>query len=409
MQSRRNLPLDGITVIDLGQVYQGPYATYLMAKAGANVIKIEPLAGEPVRQRETVSRGSGAPFGMLNGHKKCITLDLKSEKGKDILKRLAKGADVLLENFAPGAMDRLGVGWSVMHEINPRLVYASGSGYGISGPDKDDLAMDITVQAASGLMSVTGFPEGPPVKAGPAIADFLGGIHLYAGVVTALYERQFTDTGRLVEVAMQEALFPALASNLGYMYDLGKAPPRTGNRHGGLSGAPYNVYPTCDGHIAIIALTEKHWESLLQSMGRTDLRGDPRFADGVSRVRNMDETDRIISDWSSRITREEACAALAKFRVPSAPVRDLAEVCNDEHMHERGMLEWLEHPQFGRIVIPDSPIRIHGADRLPAVVSSGLGEDTDEVLSSMLDLSQPAIDVLRAEGVIGSASRASRT
>ena len=405
MPSRRNLPLDGITVIDLGQVYQGPYATYLMAKAGANVIKIEPLAGEPVRQRETVSRGSGAPFGMLNGHKKCITLDLKSGKGKDILKRLARDADVLLENFAPGAMDRLGVGWPVMREINPRLIYATGSGYGISGPDKDNLAMDITVQAASGLMSVTGFPDGPPVKAGPAIADFLGGIHLYAGVVTALYERVFTGVGRLVEVAMQEAVFPALASNLGYMYDLGEAPPRTGNRHGGLSGAPYNVYPTLDGHIAIIALTDKHWDNLLQSMGRTDLRGDPRFSDGVSRVRNIDETDRVISDWSSKVTRDDACAALEKFRVPSAPVRDLAEVCDDGHMHGRGMLEWLEHPRFGRIVIPDSPIRIHGADRLPAVASSGLGEDTDEVLSSMLGLSQSEIDILRAEGVVGPATR----
>jgi len=404
MQRRRNLPLDGVTVIDLGQVYQGPYATYLMAKAGAKVIKIEPLAGEPVRQRDAVSRGSGTPFAMLNGHKKCITLDLKAEKGKDILKRLAKGADVLLENYAPGVMDRLGVGWTIIHELNPRLVYATGSGYGISGPDKDNLAMDVTVQAVSGLMSVTGFPEGAPVKAGPALVDFLSGIHLYAGVITALYERQFTGTGRLVEVAMQETVFPTLASNLAYMYDLGSAPPRTGNRHGGLSAAPYNVYPASDGHIAIIATRDKHWTSLLQAMGRTDLLEDRRFSDKVSRVRNIDETDRIISDWSSAITREEACAALSKWRVPSAPVRDLVEVCNDRHMHARGMLEWLDHPQFGRIVIPDSPIRIHGADRLPAAVSSRLGENTVEVLSSMLDLSEREIATLRAEGVIGPAA-----
>jgi CoA:oxalate CoA-transferase len=404
MKSRRNLPLDGVTVIDLGQVYQGPYATYLMAKAGAKVIKIEPLAGEPVRQRDAVSRGSGAPFAMLNGYKKCITLDLKTEKGRDILKRMAMSADILLENFAPGVMDRLGIGWSVLHQLNPRLVYASGSGYGISGPDKDNLAMDITIQAVSGLMSVTGFPNGPPVKAGPAVVDFLSGIHLYAGVVTALYERQFTNVGRLVEVAMEETVFPALASNLAYMYDLGKAPPRTGNRHGGLSGAPYNVYPTRDGYIAIIAMNEKHWTNLLQAMGRTDLLGDPRFSDKVSRVRNIDETDRIISDWSSQITREDACAALFRFKVPSAPVRDLVEVCDDKHMHARGMLEWIEHPQFGRIVIPDSPIRIHGTDRLPAVVSSRLGEDTDEILSSVLNLSEPEIDALRAEGVIGRVS-----
>jgi crotonobetainyl-CoA:carnitine CoA-transferase CaiB-like acyl-CoA transferase len=264
--------------------------------------------------------------------------------------------------------------------------------------------MDITVQAVAGLMSVTGFPGGAPVKAGPAVVDFLSGLHLYAGVVTALYERQFTNVGRLVEVAMEETIFPTLVSNLAYMYDLGRAPPRTGNRHGGLSGAPYNVYPTCDGYIAIIAMNEKHWTSLLQAMGRSDLMGDPRFSDKVSRVRNIDETDGIISAWSSKITREDACAALSKFKVPSAPVRDLVEVCDDKHMHARGMLEWIEHPQFGRIVIPDSPIRIHGTDRLPAVVSSRLGEDTDEILSSVLNLSEPEIDALSAEGVIGSVS-----
>jgi crotonobetainyl-CoA:carnitine CoA-transferase CaiB-like acyl-CoA transferase len=153
--------------------------------------------------------------------------------------------------------------------------------------------MDVTVQAVSGLMSVTGFPDGAPVKAGPALVDFMSGIHLYAGVMTALYERQFTGVGRLVEVAMQEAVFPALASNLAYMYDIGRAPPRTGNRHGGLSAAPYNVYPARDGHIAIIATNDKHWTNLLQAMGRTDLSEDPRFSDKVARVRNMDETDRV--------------------------------------------------------------------------------------------------------------------
>jgi crotonobetainyl-CoA:carnitine CoA-transferase CaiB-like acyl-CoA transferase len=187
------------------------------------------------------------------------------------------------------------------------------------------------------------------------------------------------------------------------MYDIGRAPPRTGNRHGGLSAAPYNVYPALDGHVAIIATNDKHWTNLLQVMGRMDLMEDPRFSDKVARVRNMDETDGLISDWSSKMTRAEACSALSKFKVPSAPVRDLEEVCNDRHMHARGMLQWLDHPQFGRIVIPDSPIRIHGADRLPAVVSSRLGADTDEVLSSMLNLSEPEIAVLRTEGVIGPA------
>ncbi len=159
---RRNLPLDGVTVIDLGQIYQGPYATFLMAKAGADVIKIEPLSGEPVRLRGAASRGAAVPFAMLNANKRGVSLNLKSERGRTILKQLAEKADVLLENYAPGVMDKLGVGWSKLSAINPRLIYASGSGYGLSGPDRDNLAMDITVQAASGMMSVTGFPDGPP-------------------------------------------------------------------------------------------------------------------------------------------------------------------------------------------------------------------------------------------------------
>ncbi len=397
----RNLPLDGVVVLDLGQVYQGPYATYLMAKAGAEVIKIEPPDGEPVRRRRAISRGAGVPFAMLNGDKRCITLNLKSTRGQDLLRALAADADVVLENYAPGVMDRLGVGWSALSAINPRLVYASGSGYGLSGPDKDNLAMDVTVQASSGLMSVTGFPDGPPVKAGPALADFLSGVHLYAGVVTALYERVRTGSGRLVEVAMQETIFPTLASNFSFLFDSGVAPVRTGNRHGGLSAAPYNVYPALDGYIAIIGVTEAHWEGLLAAIGRADLIGDPRFVGDAQRVRNIDETDRVVTEWSRRVTRDEGCEILRRHKVPSAPVRDLIEVANDRHMHERGMLEWIEHPEFGRIVVPNSPIRLHGADSLPASPAPGRGEHTAEVLSSRVKMAPEEIAARRRDGVIG--------
>jgi crotonobetainyl-CoA:carnitine CoA-transferase CaiB-like acyl-CoA transferase len=399
---RRNMPLDGVLVIDLGQVYQGPYATYLMAKAGATVVKVEPPGGEPVRQREAISRGSGVPFAMLNGHKQCITLDLKTEAGKTVLRELAARADVLLENYAPGVMDRLGVGWSVLHEINPRLVYASGSGYGLSGPDRDNMAMDITVQAVSGMMSVTGFPDGPPVKAGPAVADFLSGIHLYAGVVTALYERHFTGVGRLVEVAMEEAVYPTMASNLNFLYDHDRVPPRTGNQHGGLSAAPYNVYAVRDGYVAILGAKDGHWRNLLEAMGRRDLLEDPRFASKVHRVRHIAEVDEIVSAWSRTVGRDDACALLKQWKVPHAPVRDLVEVTNDRHMHERGYLQWLDHPRLGRIVIPDSPIRLHGADRLPAVAAARLGEDCEAVLASVLGLAREEIDALRDGGAFGS-------
>src|SRR5882757_3573801 len=176
-----------------------------MAKAGANVIKIEPLHGEPLRRRAAPGKSTTFPIAMLNSNKRAITLNLKHERGRALLFRMAGKGDVLLENFAPGVMDRLGVGWSVLHDINPRLIYASGSGYGLTGPDRDNLAMDLTIQAVSGLIAATGFPDGPPVKAGPAVVDFISGIHLYAATLTALFERERTGRGRLVQVAMQDA------------------------------------------------------------------------------------------------------------------------------------------------------------------------------------------------------------
>src|SRR3984957_11740828 len=173
----------------------------LMAKAGAEVIKTDPPQGEPLRRRAPPGKSTTFPIAMLNGNKRAITLNLKHPRGRELLFAMAKKADILLENFAPGVMDRLGVGWSVLHALNLRLVYASGSGYGLSGPDRDNLAMDLTIQAVSGLIAATGFPEGPPVKAGPAVVDFISGIHLYAATLTALFERERTGGGRLVEGA----------------------------------------------------------------------------------------------------------------------------------------------------------------------------------------------------------------
>ncbi len=400
-ETRPNMPLAGITVIDLGQIYQGPYATLLMAKAGANVIKVEPLTGEPVRLRAKVAKSATFPFAMLNSNKRGITLDLKSAKGRELLKRMVAKADVLLENFAPGVMDRLGLGYAVLREVNPGLVYGSGTGYGLDGPDRDNLAMDLTVQAVSGIMSVTGFPDGPPLKAGPAVVDFLSGIHLYAAVVTALYERTITGNGRLVEVAMQETVYPALASNLSFLYNSeGGVPPRTGNKHGGLAIAPYNVYATADGHMAINVVKESHWEGLLDAMGRSELKADPRFKTNATRVAHMAIVDGLVEDWSKRLPRDEVMAQLKKYRVPSAPVRNLREVMNDPHMHQRGMLEWIDHPELGRIVVPTSPLRYHGADKVKTVPSPTVGQHNDEVYGNWLGLSADEIAGLRAEGVI---------
>ncbi|MCY3964550.1 MAG: CoA transferase [Acidobacteria bacterium] len=375
-------PLAGIRVLDLGQVYQGPYAGFLLAQAGADVVKVEPPRGEPLRRREAHGGPPSFPLAFLNTNKRSVTCDLKQEEGRELLRRLAGVADVLIENFAPGVLDRLGVGWKMLRKLNPRLIYASGTAYGLSGPDHESLGMDITVQAWSGVMSVNGVVGGDPLKAGPAFIDFLGGTHLYAGVVSALYERERTGTGRLVEVAMQEAVYPTLLSQLGVMHHEGTLPGRSGNRHGRVS--PYNVYPCRDGHVALICITERHWRNLLGAMEREDLTADRRFRTNEARVAHRDETDGLVAEWTAALTRAEINEAARFRRVPCAPVRDLAEVNSDPHLWERGFFETVDHSALGSIGLPTSPIRFEGQPSGPLEPNPSLGRDTEDVVRDWL-------------------------
>lgn len=392
-------PLAGITVLDFGQIYQGPYATLLMAKAGADVIKIEPPTGEPLR-RNSAGSGTRLAFAMLNSNKRAVTLNLKTDQGRALLIEMARRADVLLENFSPGTLDDLGVGYAVLRAANPALIYATGTGFGISGPDRDTLAMDLTIQAASGIMSVTGTPDGPPTKAGPTVVDYMGGIHLYGAVMTALFHRLHTGRGQLVEVAMQEAVYSTLASSYEYYVRTGQVPPRTGNRQAGLASAPYNVFPTTDGHVAIHVVTEGHWRQLLTAMGREDLQDDPRFAGMRERARHMEATEAVVTAWTSTRTKAEVFAAARRHRIPCAPVRTAPEVMHDPHMHERGMLERIDHPELGSIIVPTTPLRLHGADRVATVPSPTIGQHNDEVYGGWLGLPAEEIAALRAAGVI---------
>jgi crotonobetainyl-CoA:carnitine CoA-transferase CaiB-like acyl-CoA transferase len=393
-------PLEGVTVVDLGQIYNGPYCTFLMAMAGARIIKIEAKGGENLRRRSVVG-GAALPFAMLNSNKTFATLNLKTARGRELLCAMVKKGDVLVENFAPGAMERLGVGYEVLRQINPRLVYGSGSGFGRSGPNMKYPAMDLTVQAIAGIMNVTGYPDRPPVKAGPAIGDFMGGVHLYGAIMTALYEREKTGVGRLVEVSMQEAVYASLASNLGLHHSMGNnVPPRTGNRHGGLAEAPYNVYPTADGHIAIICVSEAHWKALLKAMQREELLVDPRFATLKLRVEHMDEVDELVAAFTARHAKKALFDLLMGHRIPCAPVRNLDEVVNDEHMHARRALEWVEHPMYGRVCLPNSPMRYDGVEPVALRPSGELGRDNQEVYGDWLGLPADEITRLQAEEVI---------
>ena len=399
-QNKKQWPLEGVKVLDLGQIYNGPYAGFLMAHAGADVIKVEPLTGEVLRQRG----GGQVPlsFSMLNTNKRGIAIDLKKNEGKKLLLDLAGEADVLLENFAPGAMERLGLGIDLFLDSNPGLIYASGSGYGLSGPQKNNLAMDLTVQAIGGIMSINGPETGPPMKAGAAICDFVGGVHLYAGIVTALYEREKTGLGGVVEVAMQEAIYPVLTSNIASLHkNKWKQPARRGNKHPTQGSAPYNVYETNDGYIAIICVKDAHWLSLLKVIAREDLMTDQRFKTQALRATNEEVVDEIVENWTKTKTKDQAAELLKTNKIPAAPVRNLEEVTQDEHMHERGMLNNINHPTMGDVVLPKSPIRFHKTPESEINIEPTIGQHTREVLVEWLQISGKKVDTLLGAGVIG--------
>ncbi len=389
--------LEGIKVLDLTQIYQGPYAAFLLAMAGADVVKIEPQDGERLR------RGGGADtpmaFAMLNSNKKSMSLDLKHPDGKALLKSMVEKADILMENFAPGTMDRLGLGYDVLKDINPRLIYASATGYGLSGPDRDQLAMDHTIQAASGVMSVTGERGGPPARAGGTPCDIMGGIHLHAGILQALLGRAQSGKGTLVEIAMMESMYFTLASDLSHLHRTGETPPRRGDKTNTLT-TPYGRYECSDGWIAIICVAEQHWERILTVIGRTELIGDPDYGDNERRNAREDEINAMIGHWCQDLTRDEAFRIMRDAKVPVAPIRDIEDVRDDAHMHQRGMLQNMTHPYMGNVVLPSSPIRLSEFETSALRFFPERGVDGAAVLSEWLGLEDSKIATLSANGVI---------
>jgi CoA:oxalate CoA-transferase len=394
-------PLAGLTVLDLSHVYNGPYATFLMAMSGATVIKIEPHTGEHLRSRGDMG-GAALPFAMLNSNKKPITLDLKSAAGKRLFREMVAKADILVENFAPGVMARLGLGADALQEINPRLIYGSSSGYGKDGPYRDYPAMDLVMQAMCGVINSTGFPDQPPVKSGAALCDFFAGIHLFSAIMMALYRRERTGEGSVVEVSMQDATYCSLASNYGMLHARGDAAPeRTGNRHGGLGVSPYNAYPTSDGYVVINSPGDHHFRAILDVIGRPDLKDDPRLVTRSARVQNFELVDELLEAWTRGQTRNEAADKLLARAVPCAPVRNLREVMADRNMHARGSLQWVDHPELGRVPLPHTPLTFEGVPRPPLEPSLPLGACSEEIVTGWLGRTQEEFEALRAEGVVG--------
>ena len=390
------LPLSGVRVLDLGQVFQGPYAAFLMAMAGADVIKIEPPRGDMTRRR---ARDGDYPFRALNGCKRGVVLNLKTARGRELLLELSRKADVLLENFAPAVMPRLGLGPEVFHQVNPRLIYASASGFGRHGPYADKRALDLTIQAMSGLMSTTGEKGGRPLKTGAPVADFMSGAHLYGAIVTALYERSRTGRGRVIEVSMLESLFAPLLPAAGHAYESNAAPARSGNRHVADSYIPFDTFETSDGWVTIVCATDEHWAKLTEAMGRPDLRADALLQRLRGRIERIDEVTAEIAGWAATRTREEVSTLCEQHQVPAAPLRDVMEILSDPHLHARGFLTHHD-TDAGRVALPNSPMRYEGSALRPLVPPPSLGEHTDTVLTELCGLDEAALAALRRDGVI---------
>jgi len=261
--------------------------------------------------------------------------------------------------------------------------------------------MDLVMQAMCGVIDSTGFADQPPVKSGAALCDFMAGIHLYGAIMTALYERERTGTGRVVEASMQDATYASLASNLGMLHARGAAAPaRTGNRHGGLGISPYNVYRTSDGYVVLNAPGDHHFRAILDVMGCPELKDHPRFATRSARVEYSAAVDQLIEVWTSKLTKNEVASRMLAAKVPCAPVRQLSEVMVDENMHARGSLQWIDHPELGRVVLPHSPLVFEGTPRREIEPSRPLGASNDEVFGEWLGHSKEELAGYKATGVI---------
>ncbi|OZD13102.1 CoA transferase [Rhodococcus sp. 06-156-3C] len=392
--------LSGVKVICVGQFYFAPYCSMLLARLGADVVKVESPSGDPYRKLpSTYDDGVSIQFSMINSGKRSLKLDLSVPDGQDVLRRLVAGADILIQNLSPGAMDRFGLGYAALEKINPRLIMASGTGFGSFGPYAGEPAMDLTVQARTAIMSTTGDMDGEPFRTGPSVVDFMAGSHLFGGVMTALYQRERTGRGQHVEVALQDAILPSLSSNIaGMLNSKGAMPERTGNRHGGLAVVPYNAYLASDGWVTVLCPTQAHWERLCLLMGDPDAR-HARFANMDLRCVNVDEVDAIVGKWTITHTKSEIAAILAEARIPNAPVLSLQEVVDDPHVAERGVLRRMKDDE-GEWLTLGSPLFLSDSPLVEPERARGLGADTDDILGNELQMTQDQISSLRSRSVI---------
>jgi formyl-CoA transferase len=393
--------LAGIRVVDLTNNQAGPSCGQMLAWLGADVIKVEePGKGDPARQVLKDRPDADSLFYLsFNANKRSLTLNLKHARGKDVFRTLLKRADVLLENFGPGVIERLGFGYPALRALNPRLVFASIKGFGSYGPYRDYKSYEPIAQAMGGAMSVTGSPDGPPTYMWPSIADSGTGMHCVIGILAALMQRHATGEGQQVEVSMQDAVVNLIRVSLRDHQRLGKAMERTGNQLGaGVPGTSYRCAPGGPNDYVFVFAQQQMWHPLLRAIGRDDLIGDPRYETGEARWRNKDAVDALVEGWTSERAKHEVMQILAGAGVPCGACLDTGEVLSDPHLRAREMIVEVEHPVRGKYVTVGNPIKLSAS---PTAIEPSplLGQHRHEILKD-LGYTDAEIDALARDGAI---------
>ncbi len=392
--------LDGVRVLDFTQYNTGPHCSMMLRELGAEVIKVEiPGKGDAERVSMPLTKAREAlQFLCRNRGKKSITLNLKSAKGLEMARLLVTKVDILLENFATGTMERLGLGYQELSEINPSLIYASITGFGHTGPRSTEPAFDVITQAMGGMMSVTGFPDGPPTKAGPAMGDLLGAYNAAIAILAALHYRMKTGEGQAIDISMQDGIWAVVFPERADYFVTHEIPKRYGNR--APHSAPFGSYAAKEGYFVMCIITDNQWVNFLRVIGREDLIGDTRYDTREHRTYLQDEVTALVESWSQKRNVEEILNELKAARIPYAPVPDFDQVANDPQLLSREMIVEVEQPVSGKVKLTGSVFkmtRTPGDRRFPA---PSLGEYNDEIYSTLLGLSRQEIKQLRGDGII---------
>ena len=393
-----NGPLQGVRVLDLSWVLAGPFATMVLNDLGAEVIKVEqPGRGDIARGNGPFIDGLSSYFLSLNRGKKSITLDLTHKEGKDIFVKLVGQADVVVENFVPGTMKRLGLDYDVLRQHNPRLIYAACSGFGQTGPYAQKPAFDVIIQAMGGVMSITGEPGGPPIRPGVSVGDIAAGLFLCIGILVALQERSKSGQGQMVDIGMLDCQVAILENAFARYFATGEIPGPLGTRHPVFT--PFQVFPTKDSYVAV-AITGEQWPLFCATVELLDIMDDPKFADGYLRTQHYDELGPILNQAFETKTTQEWLTDFEAVGIPCGPVNTVDRVAEDPQIAARQMIVELFRHGAGPLRVTNTPIKLSRTPGLVDRPSPELGEHTEEVLNTLLGLGQEQILSLRQSGVI---------